>query len=131
MVARAALAYRGAMIRNLLLSSASLLAFVACTADKPADPKPSEPNPAKSEAPAVADRVVAEATQFDAKCGCSIEGVGHCGNFVKIDGRYVPILHASLGRMEWCAKKDAGAKIEASGEIKDGKFVAKQIKTLD
>ena len=131
MVVRAAGAYRCAMIRNLLLSSASLLAFVACTADKPADPKPSAPNPAKAEAPAAAGRVVAEATQFDAKCGCSIDGVGHCGNFVKIDGRYVPILHPSLGRMEWCANKDAGAKIEASGEIKDGKFVAKQIKTLD
>jgi hypothetical protein len=125
--------YAVGMIRNLVFPSAIALTLVfgACTSEKPSNQGSPNQQAPKPEASAVRDRVVAEAATFDAKCGCSIEGVGHCGNFVRIDGHYIPIVHASLGRMEWCGKKDSGAKIEASGEIKDGKFVAKQIKTLE
>jgi len=101
--------------------------FVAsCTADtrdnttKPAN---NQAAPAKADVPAVVDAAV---TILDAKCGCSIEGVGHCGNFVMIEGKYVPLVHASLGKMEFCKQKAAGAKIEVKGAMKDGKYIAEQ-----
>ena len=81
-------------------------------------------------AAAPADRALAEIATYDVKCGCSIDGVGHCGNFVMIEGQYIPILHPRLGKMEWCRNKAAGAKIKANGELKDGKFLAKDWKTI-
>lgn len=119
------------MMRKLLLSFlfAIPLAFVACTAEKPA-PQPEPQGEQKPDA-APAALVISEPTVHDVMCGCSIDGVGHCGNFIKLEGKYVPVLHASLGRMEWCKHKDKGAKVETTGELKDGKFIAKQIKTLE
>ena len=124
-------------LRKLVLS-APLFLF-ACTAEKPAEPKPAESQPAEAQpagapqqaaAAAPADRALDEVATYDVKCGCSIDGVGHCGNFVMIEGNYIPILHPKLGKMEWCRNKAAGAKIKANGEIKDGKFVAKNWKTI-
>lgn len=114
-------------MRNLLftLLLVAVVPFSACTADKPATGGQDQQQPAGDGAPA------AKPVVYDAKCGCSIEGIGKCGNYVLIDGRYVPIVHASLGKMEWCGKKDAGAKIEAVGELKDGKFVATSVKTIE
>lgn len=62
----------------------------------------------------------------DVKCGCSIAEVGKCGNYILIDGKYVPMLHPSLGKMEFCAQKDKGAKVETKGDMADGKFVARE-----
>lgn len=73
----------------------------------------------------------AETVRYQAMCGCSIEGIGRCGNYVMIDGRYVPIVHSSLGKMEWCRKKFAGATIEAAGEMQDGKFIATSVETIE
>ncbi|MBX3462329.1 MAG: hypothetical protein KF830_04105 [Planctomycetes bacterium] len=66
----------------------------------------------------------ATAQTLDAKCGCAIEGVGKCGNYVLVDGKYVPLVNPTLGKMEFCAQGKAGAKIEASGAMQDGQFVA-------
>jgi hypothetical protein len=119
------------MMRNLLLSFvvAVPLALVACTAEKPAEPaKATAPAPANA-APA-ADLVVSEPTVHDVMCGCSIDGVGRCGNYIMIEGSYVPLVHPKLGKMEWCAQKSKGAKIETTGAMKDGKFVASDWKTV-
>lgn len=67
---------------------------------------------------------------YHVKCGCSIEGIGRCGNYIMIDGKYVPMVHSDLGPMQWCGEKDAGAEVEAVGEVKDGKFVAESWKTV-
>ncbi len=67
---------------------------------------------------------------LDAKCGCAIEGIGKCGNYVRIDGKYVPLIHSTLGKMEFCAQAAAGAKIEAVGAMQDGKYVATSWKRL-
>ena len=72
----------------------------------------------------------AEMVVHDVKCGCSIDGVGKCGNYVMVDGKYVPLIHPKLGVMEFCKFKDAGAKIETVGELKDGKFVAESWKLI-
>lgn len=64
----------------------------------------------------------------DAKCGCSIEGIGKCGNYIMFDGEYVPLLNATLGKMEFCKQKDAGCKIKVAGAMKDGNYIAEQWK---
>jgi hypothetical protein len=80
--------------------------------------------PAADEAPAMEDMVVELATR-NVKCGCALEEVGHCGNYVEIESQYVEIANGDeigLGGMEWCGKSDV--KVETAGEIKNGKFVA-------
>lgn len=125
------------MMRTLLLSLfvAAPLTLSGCTAEKPAEPaKPAE---APKSAPAIdsdqapaADLVISEPAVHDVMCGCSIDGVGHCGNYIMIAGNYVPIVHPKLGKMEWCAQKSKGAKIKTTGAMKDGKFVATDWKTV-
>ena len=76
---------------------------------------------------AVADMAVELATR-NASCGCALEEVGHCGNYVQIDSKYVALANSEdlgLGGMEWCGKENV--QVETAGEIKDGKFVAASI----
>jgi hypothetical protein len=73
---------------------------------------------------AVADMTVELAT-LNASCGCTLDEVGHCGNYVQIGTQYVALANSEdlgLGGMEWCGKEDV--KVETAGEVKDGKFVA-------
>lgn len=128
------------MTKLLSLSLLLSLFAVGCTSDTSAEPaKNNEPAksdvPAKNDVPATNEtpkKVVGPTAQevavFDAKCGCSIDGVGHCGNYILIEGKYVPLIHPSLGKMEFCQHKDAGVKIEVAGSMKDGKYVADQWK---
>ena len=71
------------------------------------------------------------AVVYDAKCGCSIEGIGKCGNYVEIDGDYVVIEHQSFGVMEWCRDKEQGAQIKVTGAMTDGKYVATSYERVD
>lgn len=64
----------------------------------------------------------------DAKCGCSIEGIGKCGNFIKFDGSYVPLISETIGEMEFCKYKDDGCKIKVAGAMKNGQYIAGQWK---
>ncbi len=96
------------MLKTLLTSAALAFLFVGCT---PEDPIP--------EAPAVVEAQVTKAM-----CGCSIEGIGVCGNYVSIDGEFVKLVHPTLRVMEFCDHKEKGVEIEIAGEMKDGQFVA-------
>lgn len=61
-------------------------------------------------------------------CGCSIEGIGHCGNYVEVDGQHYEIANSSalgLGGMEWCGR--SGATAQTAGQIVDGRFVATEM----
>jgi hypothetical protein len=82
-----------------------------------------------SEQVAIQDMVVELATR-NVSCGCALEDVGHCGNYVEIESHYVEIANSKelgLGKMEWCKKE--GVQVETAGEIKDGKFVAASLVT--
>jgi len=102
------------------------LIFVACGSDSQQEDAQSAAD-SHQEAPvelAVQDMPV-EAGTYTVACGCSIESVGHCGNYIDLAGNHVEIANSEelgLGGMEWCGKSDVTA--EASGEVKDGKFVA-------
>lgn len=119
-------------LRSLLVFAPLLL--IACTAEVTEETPPSD-GASKAAAPAVDSdappAAAADVAVYDVKCGCSIDSVGHCGNFIMIEGNYIPMLHPDLGKMEWCRQKAKGAKVEASGAVKDGKFVATAWKTVE
>ena len=72
----------------------------------------------------VQDMVVELATR-NVSCGCALEEIGHCGNYIEIESRYVKVANGEtfgLGGMEWCGK--SGVQAESEGEITNGKFVA-------
>jgi hypothetical protein len=78
---------------------------------------------------AIPDQVVELATR-NVSCGCALEEVGHCGNYIEIKSAYVEIANGKdlgLGSMEWCGK--SGVQAESAGEIKSGKFVAATLVT--
>jgi hypothetical protein len=72
----------------------------------------------------IQDSVVELATR-NVSCGCALEEIGHCGNYIEIESQYVAIANGKdlgLGGMEWCGK--SGVRAESAGEIKNGEFVA-------
>lgn len=96
-----------------LLSTVLLLPLIACSSET---------------APPVEDPAQGgiETVVMTAQCGCTLESVGHCGNYIQVDGEFVEIANGAelgLGKMEWCAVKGPVA-VMAAGELQDGKFVA-------
>ena len=66
-----------------------------------------------------------------AQCGCTIDGINQCGNYVMLDGTYVEIANweaLELGHMEWC--KDGEVRIQTGGAVEDGVFTAASVQTL-
>ncbi len=86
----------------------------------------------KVQVPPAADRQpVAPTEVHEAMCGCSIEGIGRCGNYIRIGGEFVTLEHPSLGVMEFCRDKKNGARIKVTGSMVDGKYVATTYERLD
>jgi hypothetical protein len=74
--------------------------------------------------------MVVELAVRNVSCGCALEEVGHCGNYIEIGSRYVEIANGEevgLEPMEWCGK--SGVQVESAGQIKNGKFVASTLVT--
>ena len=87
-----------------------------------ADPHAGHDHTAGSHGAAV---TVAAATR-EVKCGCAIESIGTCGNYVDVDGSWAYISNSTdlgLGSMEWCGKEEV-VMAETSGELKGDKFYA-------
>jgi len=79
----------------------------------------------QAETQAITPDMVVELATRNVSCGCVLEEVGHCGNYIQIESRYVEIANGEelgLGPMEWCGK--SGVQAESAGEIKNGVFVA-------
>ena len=73
---------------------------------------------------AAADQVVELAVRH-ASCGCALEEIGHCGNYVEIGSKYYEVANGpelGLGQMEWCGQ--SGVKAKSEGVMANGKFVA-------
>jgi hypothetical protein len=78
---------------------------------------------------AIQDTIVELAVR-NVSCGCALEEVGHCGNYIQIDSKYVEIANSEdlgLGPMEWCGK--SGVRAKSAGNIKNGTFVATTLVT--
>lgn len=102
-------------IQNLVLALACLLP-VACTTKTEEAATPAAGGAAQT----------AAADVYRVECGCALEEVGHCGNYIEIDGAFVPVGgDLGLGKMEWCGQTGLHAK--AQGELVDGEFVATEL----
>ncbi len=113
------------MKKLIAIFALSPLLLFGCSSDK--EPA-AEPENADMPADQPAEAVAAE---YDAICGCSLDGVGVCGNYVEIDGEHVVLEHPDLGVMEFCEDKEKGARIKIAGAMADGKFVATHYERVD
>lgn len=94
-------------------------------ATPPAEPAVQSDTDADTAAPAA---VTVASAERPVMCGCSIESVGHCGNYVQIDGQNYAIANSQelgLGAMAWCGQ--SGVKATTAGTIVDGAFVATEL----
>lgn len=69
---------------------------------------------------------------YTVECGCTIDGIGKCGNYIEVDDTFVRIKNGKelgLGIMEWCGQGQHTC--EAEGEIVDGEFVAASFTVTD
>ncbi len=107
------------MNKSLILPAALALFACACTSE--AEPTKAAPGATPATTPA---SVTAELKVHDAMCGCSIEGIGACGNYIKVDDKYVVLEHPSLGTMDYCGAGEKGAKVKVAGAMAGDKFVA-------
>lgn len=85
-----------------LLFTACALSVLACGGANEGDTSTS---PADSAAAPKAQTVALEAGVRELRCGCKIEGVGMCGNYVAEGEDWLEISNPDdhgLGKMEWC-----------------------------
>jgi len=107
-----------------LIACLSVLACSSETEQSQADTATDKIEEIEQVAAVMPDQTVELATR-NVICGCEIETVGKCGNYIEINSAYLEIANGKelgLGNMEWC--NESGVQAESSGEIKDGKFVA-------
>ena len=66
------------------------------------------------------------------QCGCSIPGIGICGDYVEVEGTMLELVYpegVDLGPMPFCGQDDLTAQVE--GEVVDGKFVASSFALIE
>lgn len=100
-------------MRTTLLTVALLLPAFACSSEKEAA-EGSAPEGAVEATLVDVTPVAVEAAMREVKCGCHIDAIGKCGNYVDVDGAWVMISNPKdhdLGAMEWCSAK---TKVEAT-----------------
>jgi hypothetical protein len=100
-----------------------LLFVCACSGSGEGDRKTGTQTVAEKAKPA--EPVVVELAERNVSCGCAIESIGTCGNYIEIDGNYVAIGNSEevgLDGMEWCGKK--GVRAQSAGELRGGVFYA-------
>jgi len=115
--------YPAPPMKSLLLIPLLLLP-AAC--GKKDNPKPAEETQTEStvETPRKSGPI---AGQYAVQCGCEIDSIGSCGNYVHVDGHPFEILgDLGLGEMEWCST-EGGAQADVKGVLKDDKFYGESL----
>ncbi|RMH03064.1 MAG: hypothetical protein D6702_07175 [Planctomycetota bacterium] len=119
------------MKTSRLLLLLPVLALACSGEEQPAPPEETGAAPAAEQAADQADAAVPAAEVHKAICGHALEEVGHCGNYIEVDGKWVELSYPGLGAMEYCSLGDKGCEVKVAGEIKDGKFVAVSYEKLN
>jgi hypothetical protein len=95
-------------MKAILVPLALALLAACSTNSEPAGNGTSDPNTTANATPVAVPAAVREV-----RCGCRIDGINQCGNYVDVDGKWLEITNPAdhnLGVMEWCKHKD---KVEA------------------
>ncbi|MEO0651502.1 MAG: hypothetical protein AAFZ65_12575 [Planctomycetota bacterium] len=102
------------------LSLLALLPLAACG---------TEATDSGSQAPPAAPQTLADvvpsaqATEHAVVCGCALEEVGHCSEWIDVEGEWVELeLPIDMGSMPFCRKDGLVAKVD--GEVQGETFVA-------
>jgi hypothetical protein len=111
----------------VMLAACWLLVVVGCTSPDDQAAATETSSSAATTADAMDYSMPAEGQVHTLRCGCAVEEVGQCGNYIEIEGQFVELVlpeekTAELGEMPFCGKDDLMASVE--GEMVDGKFVA-------
>lgn len=83
-------------MNRLLLAALLSLPVVACGSSE---------DPADAPAMDAVQTVTLDEAEREVRCGCKIEGIGHCGNYVADGDDWLEIANPDdfgLGVMEWC-----------------------------
>ncbi len=94
-------------MRTTLLTLTLLLPAFACSSEKEAA-EVTTPTGAVEATLEDVTPVAIEASMREVKCGCDIDEIGKCGNYVDVDGEWAMISNPKehgLGAMEWCGAK--------------------------
>jgi hypothetical protein len=79
--------------------------------------------------PVVLDGVALDGT-YPARCGCAIDSIGHCGNYVVVDGAPVELEgDLGLGAMEFCGQDGRSARV--AGIVHAGKVTPSEFELAD
>ena len=91
-------------VARFALAALLTLAAAACGGDE-ASKVPRTP---------IADGTVLDGT-YQARCGCALDGIGECGNYVLVDGAPVELTgDLGLGEMEFCGQDDRSALVKGT-----------------
>lgn len=115
-----------------LLSLVLVCGLVACGSDSKTESADTTTpaTPEASEAAAVAVEITEE--EHNVICGCKIDSVGRCGNYIEFDGEFAQITNSKevgLGGMEWCSSSDDRAIV--SGTRTGSEFVATKVQAVE
>ena len=117
-------------MKRTYLSLVLLAVVASCGAKEEATATPGNGAGASTSSEGSGLPVALAASTHEVRCGCKIEGIGKCGNYVDVDGAWVEISNPDeheLGHMEWCG---AQSKVEATvaGTVMDGKIELSELK---
>lgn len=111
---------------RMIVGGAALALALVVSGCEPRDTQPVSAEPTPTEAPATPAPAPAaaagEAVVYDVACGCVLPEVKKCSEWALIDGKHVKIEHSlqeTLGKMPFCGKQDAKARIVGTleGEV--------------
>lgn len=107
-------------MKNLLFL-ALLLPLGACSVEVEATSNSTTEDPVVEVTP-----VSIETSVHNVKCGCAIDSIGSCGNYVEIDGEYAEFANGKefdLTEMAWCGA-EGDVQAEVAGTLEGGIFTA-------
>ncbi len=111
-----------------LLSTLLALALVACSGESTETANSSQDTKTVANSSQDTKTVEVASQVRPVACGCSLESVGKCGNYVAIDGKHHEIANSEdlgLGHMEWCGQD--GIQAQSAGRLEGGQFIATEM----
>jgi hypothetical protein len=115
----------------------AILALLALLTGCPApskSPAPKDSAPTKTATPTPAASLPALTGEIKDEthaviCGCLVKEIGHCGEYMVMDGRHVEITDHGKGSMPFCGKgRELKAKL--SGTYVEGKLKASKLEVV-
>ena len=125
-------------MRNYITTAVCLLPLLACTTESTSAPTTETETGTETETTTETETGAAAGSASGPMasaeraviCGCQIETVHRCSEWVDVDGEWVALeLPTDMGSMPFCGKEGLRANVE--GEIVEGTYVASSFALVD